>query len=48
MDPEPLEPGKPDQRVKRARRILYIVMAVLTASPFILYALFGSRTAPIK
>ncbi|HZZ18509.1 MAG TPA: hypothetical protein VFE25_04030 [Opitutaceae bacterium] len=45
MDPEPPEPGKPDERVRRARIILFVVMAVLTASPFILYALFGSHRA---
>jgi hypothetical protein len=48
MDPEPLEPGKLDGRVRRARTILFLVMAILTASPFILYAIFGSRAAPTQ
>ncbi|HEY5228632.1 MAG TPA: hypothetical protein VIJ19_08825 [Opitutaceae bacterium] len=48
MDPEPLEPVRPDARAQRARTILYIVMAALTASPFVVYAILGSRAVPTQ
>jgi hypothetical protein len=48
MDPEPSELGKLDERASRARTILFIVMAVLTASPFIVYAILGRSTAPTQ
>jgi hypothetical protein len=48
MDPEPLEPARPDARAQRARKILFIVMAALTASPFIVYVILGSRAVPTQ
>jgi hypothetical protein len=46
MDPNPAEPVKMDDRARRARSIIIIVMVVLIAAPFVVYFLSGSGTAP--
>jgi hypothetical protein len=48
MDTEPLETARPDVRAQRARTIIFIVMAVLTASPFVVYAILGSHAVPTQ
>ena len=48
MDPETLEPAKPDERAQRAKTLILIVMAVFIAAPFILFFTFGSHVAPTQ
>jgi hypothetical protein len=46
MDPEPLEPAKMDDRARRARTILAVVMAAFIMAPIVLYFVVGSGFAP--
>jgi hypothetical protein len=48
MDPSALDPNKPDNRARRAKLILYVLMFVLIVGPIVIYFLIGRRTAPTQ
>lgn len=46
MDPKPPEPAEQDDRARRARTIIAIVMAVFIMAPLVLYFIVGSGALP--
>jgi hypothetical protein len=46
MDTKPPEPVKMDDRARRARSVIVILMAVLIAAPLVMYLIVGSGFAP--
>jgi hypothetical protein len=48
MDPNPPEPAKMDDRARRVRSIILIVMVVLIAAPFVVYILSGRGSLPTR
>jgi hypothetical protein len=48
MDPQTLEATKTDERARRAKNLIVVVMVILIAAPFILYFTVGSHVAPTQ
>jgi ACR3 family arsenite efflux pump ArsB len=46
MDPNPHEPSKLDERARRARALIVILMAVFIAAPLVMYLLAGNGSGP--
>jgi hypothetical protein len=46
MDLNPPEPAKLDDRARRARTVIVVLMAVLIAAPFVVYLLVGNGFTP--
>jgi hypothetical protein len=48
MDVEPSDAAKTDERARRARTIIVVLMALFIAAPFVLYLITGSRVVPTQ
>jgi hypothetical protein len=46
MDPISPVPAKPDDRARRVRTFIVILMAVFIAAPLVVYFVLGSGAAP--
>jgi hypothetical protein len=46
MDLKPPEPSKVDERARRARMLIVILMAVFIAAPLVMYVLVGNGLGP--
>jgi hypothetical protein len=46
MEPNPPEPSKLDERARRARMLIVVLMAVFIAAPLVVYVLVGNGLGP--
>jgi len=46
MEPKPPEPSKLDERARRARTLIVMLMAVFIAAPLVMYVLAGNGLGP--
>jgi hypothetical protein len=48
MDLKPSEPAELEERARRAKAVIVIVMALFIAAPFVMYFIVGSHAAPTQ
>jgi hypothetical protein len=46
MDPHPPVPAKPDDRARRVRTFIIVLMTVFIAAPLVVYFILGNGAPP--